>query len=186
MRKSTSGLTLKRRKAASGLTIVELLIVIIVIAILAVISIVAYTGIQQRANNSKTINAVAAYIKALQMYKVDEGQYPPASSCLGTVDCDSTSGYDVDKGGLNSTYLSSYLGDSLPTPATNLGQYSSSRQIGGAWYAWNSGPYGGASNGGIGLYHQGIGSCPNIGSLTFRSSDVYADGSGLWCRYSLD
>jgi prepilin-type N-terminal cleavage/methylation domain-containing protein len=35
-----------------GFTIVELLIVIVVIAILAAISIVAYTGIQNRANDA--------------------------------------------------------------------------------------------------------------------------------------
>lgn len=40
-----------------GFTIVELLIVIVVIAILAAISIVSYTGIQQRANNTVTIEA---------------------------------------------------------------------------------------------------------------------------------
>ncbi len=41
------------RKTSSGFTIVELLIVIVVIAILASIAIVAYSGIQNRARNSK-------------------------------------------------------------------------------------------------------------------------------------
>ena len=66
-----------------GFTIVELLIVIVVIAILAAISIVAYNGIQTRAENSKTATAVSSWAKALQMYKIDKGNYPPINTCLG-------------------------------------------------------------------------------------------------------
>ena len=48
-----------------GFTIVELLIVIVIIGILAAITVVAYNGIQNRANNTKTQQAVAAYAKAM-------------------------------------------------------------------------------------------------------------------------
>lgn len=51
-----------------GFTIVELLIVIVVIAILASISVVAYSGIQARANDSRTINGVAQIERALKLY----------------------------------------------------------------------------------------------------------------------
>lgn len=64
------------RKSTTGFTIVELLIVIVVIAILAAISIVAYTGIQNRANNSAVQNDLAAAVKALELYKIDNSEYP--------------------------------------------------------------------------------------------------------------
>ena len=74
---------LTARRTQTGFTIVELLIVIVVIAILAAISIVAYTGIQTRAENTKTLQATASWVRALQLYKADNGNYPPTHSCLG-------------------------------------------------------------------------------------------------------
>ena len=56
-----------------GFTIVELLIVIVVIAILAAISVVAYTGIQQRARDSKRANDIAQIKKALLAYDALHG-----------------------------------------------------------------------------------------------------------------
>lgn len=54
-----------------GFTIVELLIVVVVIAILAAISIVAYTGIQDRANDSVVQNDLANIAKQLQLALID-------------------------------------------------------------------------------------------------------------------
>jgi len=71
------------RKTISGFTIVELLIVIVVVAILAAISIVAYNGIQTRANNAQTIDAAKQYIKAFNLYAIDNSDYPNANGCLG-------------------------------------------------------------------------------------------------------
>ena len=68
-----------------GFTIVELLIVIVVIAILAAISIVAYNGIQQRAKNSQTVTAMAAYSKAIRSYHAVNQNFPGTTSCAGKV-----------------------------------------------------------------------------------------------------
>ena len=56
------------RKATSGFTIVELLIVIVVIAILASISVVAYNGIQQRSNNTRSTAAAKQLIGLIKAY----------------------------------------------------------------------------------------------------------------------
>lgn len=67
-----------------GFTIIELLIVIVVIAILATISVVAYRGIQERAQNTKTIAAVRDWSQTLRMYKAEYDGYPTVWSCLGS------------------------------------------------------------------------------------------------------
>lgn len=72
-----------RLKAGRGFTIVELLIVIVVIAILASISIVAYTGIQGRARDSQRLQDMKTIMKALEVYKVQTGNYPAAVGTTG-------------------------------------------------------------------------------------------------------
>lgn len=61
-------------KAMRGFTIVELLIVIVVIAILAAVSVIAYGGIQQRANNTVTINAASQWVRVLTIMYNNHGQ----------------------------------------------------------------------------------------------------------------
>jgi len=70
-----------------GFTIVELLIVVVVIGILASVTAVAYGGVTQRAENTKTVSAVSMYAKALRGYAATNGNYPVtgmgAIYCLG-------------------------------------------------------------------------------------------------------
>lgn len=80
----------KNKQKHTGFTLVELLIVIVVIAILATVSIVAYNGVQIRAKNTQLSSVAANYAKALQLYKVDEGELPSLArvgnngyACLG-------------------------------------------------------------------------------------------------------
>ena len=69
----------KPNRTQKGFTIVELLIVIVVIAILAAISIVAYTGIQQKARDTQRKSDISSITKALELYYIDKGYYPPGS-----------------------------------------------------------------------------------------------------------
>ena len=66
-----------------GFTVVELLIVIVIIAILAVISIVAYTGMQGKARDSARLQDISNIQKALELYKVTNGNYPAAVGSPG-------------------------------------------------------------------------------------------------------
>lgn len=71
---------LRVHKKQNGFTIVELLIVIVVIAILAAISVVAYSGVQSRARDAQRASDVVVILKALELYKADNGTYPPGTS----------------------------------------------------------------------------------------------------------
>jgi type II secretion system protein G len=65
------------KKTTSGFTIVELLVVIVVIAILAAITVVAYAGIQVRARDNIRKSDIAQIIKAVELFKADNGESPP-------------------------------------------------------------------------------------------------------------
>ena len=64
----------------TGFTIVELLIVIVVIAILAAISVVAYTGIQNRANDTAVQSDINNFAKKIMLYHAEHGEYPVGGS----------------------------------------------------------------------------------------------------------
>ncbi|MEJ0072565.1 MAG: prepilin-type N-terminal cleavage/methylation domain-containing protein [Candidatus Saccharibacteria bacterium] len=64
------------RNGSRGFTIVELLIVIVVIGILATLVIVTFTGIQQKARDSKRKTDVAAIQAELESYYGSNNTYP--------------------------------------------------------------------------------------------------------------
>lgn len=112
-----------------GFTIVELLIVIVVIAILAAISIVAYNGIQQRAESTKTTQALATYAKALQSYKAINDVYPqvPGFTCItgASTKCSNLSDTAAPCFGVGQYNGSATLDTALATVITSLPQPSS-------------------------------------------------------------
>lgn len=119
------------RKAISGFTIVELLIVIVVIAILAAISIVAYNGIQTRARNTQTLSAVAAYKKGFTLYIANKDAYPsaPAARCLGQPAGGTCRGGTWSEDATIDTALKTVMGDALPQVVKVAGNDSSALGI---------------------------------------------------------
>lgn len=71
-------------RAASGFTIVELLIVIVVIGILAAIVIVAFNGVQNRAKDTAVRSDVSNLVKKMEEYRVLNDRYPISSANLET------------------------------------------------------------------------------------------------------
>lgn len=116
----------KKSSQRQGFTIVELLIVIVVVAILAAISVGAYTGIQTRAKNNKTVTAVAAWAKAIKLYEIENGNWPTSSACLGSANTYDGSGrcwsnVSVTVSSSLQSAVGPYMGGGAPEPdATSI------------------------------------------------------------------
>lgn len=165
-----------------GLTIVELLIVIVVIAILAAITIVAYNGIQARAENTKTAQAISQYVKIVSAYAVSNGVYPTSSvppaappvdfwSCLpySTSTCGSSSNTPTSCFSLNTTSTNATFESelrktaTLPAVSDRATDCSATQTFQGALIRiYNSGKS-------VSMYFPQVGdvTCPSIGGTTF-------------------
>lgn len=164
-----------------GFTIVELLIIIVVVAVLAAISVVAYGSIQTRAKNAKTVNAAAAWIKAIKLYKAENGAYPSVESCLGsetTYDASDGKCWNSNYWKVKSTFLDMmrpYI-SSYPEPdITDISVASSPRA--GLYYATNN-----SSFHRISVVQLGSDSCPNLG---LAHVSTVTEASGKVCLYNL-
>lgn len=93
------------KQKSKGFTIVELLIVIVVIAILATLVIVTFTGIQQRARDSKRQTDVNAIDSHLEAFYADNGYYPSLADLQ-----------DTASGGFVQTQLKGLPVDALTDP----------------------------------------------------------------------
>jgi type II secretion system protein G len=129
------------KKTSSGFTIVELLIVIVVIGILATITIVAYNGIQQRGRDAQRAQDIKSIAKALEIYKVQTGDYPVAVGSTGQ------GGWEMSvPTGSNTDFLSvlrtSGVISKVPIDPVNTGDFSTS---GSKFYAYYRYPAGNAS-----------------------------------------
>lgn len=128
---------MKRR----GFTIVELLIIIVVIAILAAITVVAYNGVQQRGRDSERTADVQAIVKALELYYVDNGNYPAGSGST-TINNSWSTTADASWSNLITAlrpYNVQIGSDPISTPNTNV-------QNTGYNYAYFAGSYCGVIN----------------------------------------
>ncbi|MBC7943598.1 prepilin-type N-terminal cleavage/methylation domain-containing protein [Candidatus Saccharibacteria bacterium] len=124
---SITGKTTKR----TGFTIVELLIVIVVIGILAAITIVAFNGIQHRGRDAQRKSDIANITKALELYYIDNGQFPAAG---GSTAINSSWSTTADASWQNfRTAIATYM-KSVPTDPSNTSGVSAS---GGSGYTYD-------------------------------------------------
>lgn len=106
------------KKAISGFTIVELLIVVVVIAVLAAISAVAYTGIQSRANDASVKAGVKQFETAFRLWAQDHPS-PIIGGYGSTIAVTNGMCSDVNAGGWVATgvYVCT-IGDALVSTST--------------------------------------------------------------------
>lgn len=181
-------------KHKGGFTIVELLIVIVVIAVLAAISVVSYTGIQQRAANTQTLSALQSWVKAMNMYRVDEGKMPPGWVCLGTdypygesgtdttgAQCRKDSNTDFTTSDSFNNSLKPYIGEALPTPSMTTVSRPDGSWRRGLMYAATGG------NGNLSYIlaaNKGDVTCPSVSGTESVSKQTW--GSDTLCQYIVE
>ena len=126
---------MRSRVKLSGFTIVEILIVVVVIAILASISMVAYGGVQARARDAQRQQDTRIIAQALEMYYLDNGNYP-AASC--SANCVVNEGWSTTNDGswsnLASALVPKYISELPSDPKPTTG--SSPVQSGNYGYAY--------------------------------------------------
>lgn len=187
-----------RRKQQAGFTIVELLIVIVIIGILAAITIVAYNGMQQRANNTKTISAAGQWVKILSMYKVDAGSFPTGDagvSCLGDgygkgfsgheatgpecrADTATTGGITINPNLIN--LIQPYISGNGPTPAFITAGSSTYPWYRGAYYFYTTPPR-------VDFVLAGIDTpCEDVGQAGNMTRTTYASSKSVVCHAALE
>lgn len=184
------------RQSKSGFTIVELLIVIVVIAVLAAITVVAYNGIQNRANNTKTSQALTAWIKALNQYKIDESKWPNGYACLGEGYAFGPDGTASSGGQCRQTTSTNMVGESAPFKALMQKYFNNTagplpamvtaRSSDTLWYRGLTYVYGGGGSGTEVYIHAafaGDTACLSNSGISATQRAVY--GGNTFCHYAL-
>ena len=112
------GFVVSLKNRSKGFTIVELLIVIVVIAILATLVIVTFTGIQQKARDSKRQTDINALNSHLAAFYASSGYYPTIT------DLKTPSWISSNMSGFDPTALTDPKGSTISGSAPVTGTYA--------------------------------------------------------------
>lgn len=112
------------KKRSEGFTIVELLIVIVIIGILATLVIVVFTGVTQKARDSKRQTNIAAVDSHLEAYYAQNGAYPTLAAMQ------SSSWVSDNMKGLDPTALQDPKGGTPATGTTGIASADSATAFG--------------------------------------------------------
>ncbi len=94
-----------RSRRASGFTLIELLVVIVILAILAAVVIQRVSHRTEDARQGKSISDVKTIDGALEMYKLDTGNYPSSEEGLAAL---------ITNGSNNPKWNGPYIKGGLP------------------------------------------------------------------------
>jgi type II secretory pathway pseudopilin PulG len=161
----------------------------VVIGILAAITIVAFNGIQTRASNVQTTQAVKEFIKAYHLYAMDNGDYPNQTGCLGEgypgnrCLAQGGTGFCFGYGGATNAAinpaLKPYMNNNVPSPSMQQISCGSTTYVG--VYAY----YTAASKTvGVVMSLRGNEVCPPMSPNVASSSRSQQDDLTV-CRYNL-
>lgn len=119
----TSLKNLAKVKNSKGFTIVELLIVIVVIGILALLVVTTYSGIQQKARNSKRQVDIKSLQTQLEGFYSSNGYYPSLTN-MNSSSFLSTSMKSLDQGALTDPSNATQSKTLLAAPAAKSYAYA--------------------------------------------------------------
>jgi len=114
------------KNKSKGFTIVELLIVIVVIGILATLVIVTFTGIQQKARDSKRKTDIGAVQAALESYYSSNNTYPTFA--------------DLNDSTWRTAHMKGFDANALQDPKSNSNQVVASMPASGYAYVYTVTP----------------------------------------------
>lgn len=176
-----------RSASRRGFTIVELLIVIVVVAILAAITSVAYNGVQARARDAVRIQKLTAITKAIEMYYVDNGRYPPIQDGNGV---ESSCGSQTENWGHcdRTKELADYLAPYMVIDPTSLSSATQGTYV----YYYHGFSFDNYQHYGLSVYLEGSGgqsdggylsNAYEVGSLPPYCASQYTGSNANW-RYT--
>ncbi|MDP3983307.1 MAG: prepilin-type N-terminal cleavage/methylation domain-containing protein [bacterium] len=88
-----------------GFTLIELMVVISIIAILSSVGLATYTSYGKKAKDSRRMVDLEVIRQALELYRSDNGVYPPVPTVSGFCTQISNTAYTQVKNALESGYL---------------------------------------------------------------------------------